>query len=160
MAGTGTSTGFSGDGGPALKATLRTPEGMAVDGNGNLFIADSANSRIRKVDANTGIITTVAGNGNFAYSGDGGTALAASLNQPIGVSFDGAGNMLISDTNNHVVRRVDSSGIIRTIAGNATAGYSGDGNTATGASINKPFGAVINAAGDLFIAAGFNDECP
>ena len=128
--------GFSGDGGPATSAILNGPIGVALDGSGNLFIADRVNQRIRRVDAATGIITTVAGNGSFGFSGDGGPATSASLANPMGVALDGAGNLFIADLLNNRIRKVDTSGIITTVAGNG----SGDGGPATSASLRNPPG--------------------
>jgi sugar lactone lactonase YvrE len=151
--------GFGGDKGPAINARLRLPEGMVVDAEGNLFIADAGNNRVRKVDGRTGIITTVAGNGTPIFNGDGGLATAASLNNPISVSIDNTGNLLISDSNNHAIRRVNkSTGIITTIAGNGTAGYSGDGGPSIRATLSNPKGMAVNDVGDIFVAAGFNDS--
>jgi streptogramin lyase len=98
--------GFSGDGGPATSASLRSPEGVAVDGSGNVFIADTGNQRIRRVDAATGIITTVAGNGVQGFSGDGGPATSASLSRPFGVAADSFGNLFTADTENQRIRQV------------------------------------------------------
>src|SRR5205085_911070 len=106
IAGNG-AAGFSGDNGPAVAASLSHPVGMAIDGAGNLFIAEFGNRRIRKVDAASGIITTVAGNGDQGFSGDNGPAVAASLFQPAGVAIDGAGNLFIADTFNNRIRKVD-----------------------------------------------------
>jgi streptogramin lyase len=98
---------YNGDGGPATSATLTVPSGVAVDGSGNLYIADTGNFRIRKVSADTGVITTVAGNGNAGYSGDGGPATSASLSFPFGVAVDGSGNLYIADSYNNRIRKVE-----------------------------------------------------
>lgn len=151
------SSGFSGDGGPATSAALSVPGGMAVDGAGNLFIADTQNQRIRKVDTG-GTITTVAGDGNAAFSGDGGPATSASLNFPIGLALDGAGNLFIADSTNSRVRKVDTGGAITTVAGNGTFGFSGDGGPATAASVAGPNGVTIDTVGNLFIADTSNQR--
>jgi trimeric autotransporter adhesin len=153
--------GYFGDDGPATNAALQGPEGIAFDTSGNLFIADSGNQVIRKVDTN-GIITTVAGsfptNGVGSYSGDGGAATNANLNVPFGVAVDACGNIFIADTANGVVRKVDTNGIITTVAGNSIAGYSGDGGPATNASLYSPCGLLVDVSGDLLIA-DFSDGC-
>jgi sugar lactone lactonase YvrE len=153
----GLGAGLSGDGGPATNAQLRFPSGVAVDLAGNLYIADTQNSRIRKVDL-AGIITTVAGSDSAGYSGDGGAATSAALNQPTGVSTDSAGNLFIADTNNNVVRKVDLTGKITTVAGDfgLGAGYSGDGDPAVNAQLNAPDHVSVDAAGELFISDGGN----
>ncbi len=152
VAGNGAAT-FAGDGGPATSASLRFPKGVALDAAGNLFIADSSNHRIRRVDAATGIISTVAGNGSFGFAGDGGPATSATLNQPDGVALDAAGNLFIADFANRRIRRVDAmTGIISTIAGNGAATFAGDGGPATSASLFSPTGVALDAAGNLFIA--------
>jgi len=156
VAGNG-SAGFSGDGGAATNASLDDPDSVAVDGLGNLFIADLGNNRIRKVDPN-GIITTVAGNGNAGYSGDGGAAANASLDEPYGVAVDGLGNLFIADTFNNRIRMVDPSGTITTVAGNGSGGYSGDGGAATNASLDGPYGVAVDSIGNLFIADTFNNR--
>ena len=153
--------GFSGDGGPATAAQLNLPQGVAVDGAGNLYIADARNHRIRKVDA-SGIITTVAGTGEIGggaggFSGDGGPATAAQLNLPQGVAVDGAGNLYIADARNHRIRKVDASGIITTVAGTGeigggAGGFSGDGGPATAAQLNFPQDVAVDGAGNLYIA--------
>src|SRR6266550_4033636 len=146
------SGGYSGDGGPATSARLNLPGEIAFDSNGNLFIADSQNGRIRRVDASTGIITTVAGNGGFTFSGDGGLATAASLNHPAGVAVDTDGNLFIADAYNHRVRRVDAStGIITTFAGSGQSGVSGDGGLSTSVDMS-PVGVAIESSGNLLIA--------
>jgi uncharacterized protein (TIGR03437 family) len=147
--------GFSGDGGPATSASLYTPSGVAVDLAGSLYIADSGNSRIRKVSGET--ITTVAGNGSCCFSGDGGPATSASLADPSAVAVDSAGNLYIADTTNYRIRKV-SGGTITTVAGNGTFGFSGDGGPATGASLNWPVGVAVDSAGDLYIADEFNNR--
>ncbi len=126
IAGTG-SAGFSGDRGPALKAQLAGPYALALDGDQVLLIADTTNQRIRALDFKTGIITTVAGNGQADFAGDGGPATAAALNHPFGVAVDPQGNILITDTLNHRIRRVDrKTGKISTVAGTGKAGFGGD----------------------------------
>ncbi len=152
IAGTGTS-GFSGDLGPATAAKLNHPSGVAVDSAGNVYIADGDNRRIRKVTVSTGIITTVAGNGTAAYSGDGGQATAASLSGPSGLTFDGSGNLLIADTNNHAIRRVSAAtGVITTVAGTGVGGYYGDGGLAIAARLYYPYGVAVAPDGDILIA--------
>ena len=146
---------FLGDGGPAVEAPLSWPEGVAVDGSGNLYIADTVNHRIRRVDA-TGIITTVAATGKSGYSGDGGPAVEAQLFGPKDVAVDGSGNLYISDTINHRIRRVDATGIITTIAGTAETGYSGDGGSAAEAQLFDPIGIALDAAGNLYVADSGN----
>jgi uncharacterized protein (TIGR03437 family) len=147
--------GCSGDGGPATSAELYGPQGVAVDAFGNLFIADFDNCRIRKVSA-SGIISTVAGNGTAGFSGDGGPATSAELYGPRGVAVDATGNLFIADKNR--VRKVSASGIITTVAGNGTPGFSGDGGPATSASLNTPNAVVVDAAGNLFIADTANNR--
>jgi len=143
--------GLSGDGGPATSAQLNNPFSVAVDASGNLFIADVGNNLIRKVSA-SGIITTVAGSGSYGFSGDGGPATSASLNTPYGVAVDASGNLLISDTGNNRIRKVLASGIITTVAGNGTAGVTGDGGPAISAELKGPGGIAADAFGNLFIA--------
>ncbi|MDA2933392.1 IPT/TIG domain-containing protein [Acidobacteria bacterium AH-259-D05] len=158
VVGTGKS-GFSGDGGPATEAALNTPEMVVVDREGNLFIADRDNHRIRKVDAVTGIITTVAGSGQEDFSGDGGLATAASLDDPQGVAVDAAGNLFIADTDNQRIRKVDAvTGIITTVAGSGQEDFSGDGGLATGATLDDPLGLAVDGAGNLFIADFLNSR--
>ena len=147
------SLGFSGDGGPATTAELNEPFDVAVDGSGNLFIADTFNLRIRKVDATTGIITTVAGTGELGLSGDGGPAIAAAFSGPTSVAVDEAGNLFIADESNHRIRKVDgATGIITTVAGTGGQGYSGDGGPATSAMLFAPVGVAVDGMGSLFIS--------
>ncbi len=162
---------YSGDGGAATNAELNYPIGLAVDATGNLFIADYGNNVIRKVGTN-GIIITVAGNGytdQYGYggfSGDGGTATNAELNSPSGVAVDTTGNVFIVDDANMRIRKVGTSGIITTVAGNGygagsvwgTGGYSGDGGPATNAELNSPFGMAVDATGNQFIADSYNQR--
>src|SRR5439155_1570189 len=146
------SSGFSGDGGPATAAELYLPAGVTFGAAGDLFIADQQNNRIRRVDATAGIITTVAGNGSGGFGGDGGPATAAQLNYPYSVGVDAAGNVLIPDTTNERLRRIDArTGIITTIAGNGTPSFSGDGGPATTAQIGFVPGVAVDPAGNLFI---------
>ena len=149
IAGNGTQ-GFAGDGGPATSASL-TPAGVCVDGSGNIYIADDVNNRIRKVSP-SGIISTIAGNGNYGFSGDGGPATSASLAQPLGVFVDGLGNIYIADTDNRRIRKVSPSGVITTIAGNGNAGFSGDGGPATSTSLYNPRGVFVDGSGNIYIA--------
>lgn len=152
VAGTG-GGGGGGDGGPATSASLSMPNDVTLDVYGNLYIADSMNCRVRKVDSTTRIITTIAGNGTQGYSGDGGPATSASIQPPRSVALDSAGNLYIADTYNQRIRRVDAAtGIITTFAGNGTRGYSGDGGPATNAQLAAPEGLVTDAGGNLYIA--------
>jgi RHS repeat-associated protein len=146
---------YGGDGGPAVDAQLNTPYRVAVDAAGSLYIADTYNNRVRKVDTN-GIITTVAGNGTWGFSGDGGPAVDAKLRSPLGLAVDSAGNLYIADSGNNRVRKVDTSGIITTVAGNAGYHYNGDGRPAVDASLYGPSGVAVDAAGNLYIADNDN----
>ena len=147
--------GYSGDGGPATSAKLGFPNGVAVDGSGNIIIADTTNCAIRKISASAGTISTVAGTGSCGYSGDGGLATSAQLSAPYGVFVDRSGNLFIADTNNCLVREVSASnGHISTVGGDYSlgCGYSGDGASATSAQINQPYGVVVDSSGDIFVA--------
>jgi len=156
VAGNGT-TGYSGDGGMATQAELNNPSGVSVDSSGNIYIADAGNNVIREVVAATGVIQTVAGHGTAGYSGDGGKATQAELNNPSAVSVDVSGNIYIADTYNAVIREVVAkTGVIQTVAGNGTAGYSGDGGKATQAELNGPFGVSVDVSGNLYIADNGN----
>ena len=194
IAGTG-EKGFAGDGGPAVEAQLSYPVGVAVDAADNLFIADFGNRRIRKVDPSgtistfvalsgnprgvamdaagnlfyadsiytgvrrvdpSGTITTIAGIERSGFSGDGGPAVQAQLRAPADVAVDRAGNLYIADENNHRIRRVDSSGIITTIAGTGVRGFAGDGGPAVAAQLDHPRGVAVDAAGNLYIADHVN----
>lgn len=151
-AGNGTA-GFSGDGGPATSAEINSPNGLAVDSAGNLYIGDTANSRVRKVTASTGVITTFAGNGTKGYSGDGGPATSAKIASPAGVAVDGAGNVYVEDFGNSDIREISASnGVISTIAGNGTQGFSGDGGPAINAELNFPIGIALDIARNIYIA--------
>jgi uncharacterized protein (TIGR03437 family) len=150
VAGSG-SSGSAGDGGPAKSATLNTPTGLALDSGGNLYIADSAAHRIRRVGTD-GVITTVAGNGKSGYAGDGGAAASATLNSPSAVAVDAAGNLLIADTGNHEIRKVTADGQISAFAGVGIKGYVGNGSAATSARLNYPAGVAADKAGNVYIA--------
>ncbi len=158
IAGNGTA-GYAGDGGAATSAELKGPTGVAVDSTGNVYIADQANNRIRKVNAGTGVITTVAGTGTAAFSGDGGPATSAAMYSPTDLTLDSAGNLYISDNANARIRKVAAgTGVITTYAGNGTAGFTGDGGAATSADLNQPAGIAIDSAGNLFIADVTNNR--
>jgi len=158
VAGNGTA-GYSGDGGAATSAELNYPSCVAVDGAGNIYIADTSNNRVRMVAASTGIITTIAGNGGYGYGGDGGAATSAYLGLPSGVAVDTCGNIYIADTGNNRVRKVaESTGTISTAAGNGTAGYSGDGGTATSAELNYPNGIAVDSSCNFYIADTSNER--
>ena len=143
--------GFGSDGGAATNASLRNPFGVALDAAGNLYIADTYNNRIRKVDTN-GLIATIAGNGSAAYSGDGNAATNASLYFPFGLVLDVAGNLFIADTYNNRIRKVDTNGLITTIAGRAGSGAVGDGGPATNAYLYYPFGVTVDGFGNILVA--------
>ena len=171
IAGTGNPS-YTGDGGPAASATLSGPGDVALDGAGNLYIADSGNNVIRMITAATGIITTIAGkNGGTVCGsssdavGDGCPATQAPLNQPEGVTLDAYANLYIADTDNHRIREVNSvTGVIATIAGNGftngngTGGYNGDGTAATGAELNFPYAVAFDAAGNMYIPDSANQR--
>lgn len=150
VAGNGTS-GYSGDGGPGVNASLFNPIALTFDSAGNLYIADEANNVVRKVDTG-GTITTVVGNGGFGFLGDGGPALSASLAQPGALAFDPAGNLYIGDTSSERIRKVGTSGTITTVAGNGRFKYAGDGGAATSASLDSPTGVTVDPAGNVFTA--------
>lgn len=153
VAGTASPHGL-GDGGPATAADLECPSGLVMR-NGSLYISDAGNNRIRKVDS-TGVITTVAGTGAAGYGGDGGAATAAEVSGPTGLSFDGVGNMYIADTGNNRVRKVDSAGVITTVAGNGASGVGSDGAAATSVPVTFPTGVAFNGSGNMVIAeSGF-----
>jgi uncharacterized protein (TIGR03437 family) len=154
LAGTGVN-GFSGDGGQAGSAMLNGPQTVAVDSQGNVYVGDTANNRVRKVAPN-GVITTVAGSGDAGYSGDGGAAVNAQVGNPVAVAVDSAGNLFIADGSSRV-RKVFLSGIITTIAGSGTKGYSGDGGSASNATLSGPSALAVNAAGSIWVADTFNN---
>ncbi len=153
FAGTG-AAGFSGDGTAATSAKLSNPNSVAVDGSGNVYISDAGNDRIRMVSS-TGKINTVAGNGTFAYGGDGVAATSTSINYPYSVAVDAKGNFYIADYVNNRVRIVSSTGIINTIAGNGSPGYTGDDSAATLAEINYPIAVSVDQdSGKVYITDG------
>ena len=149
LAGTGT-YGFGGDGGPATSALFSSPNAITQDAAGNLYVADKNNNRIRKID-NDGIITTLAGNGITGNTGDGGPATQAAIGSPAYLTFDASGALYSTQTGGWV-RRIDTNGIISTVAGTGIADFGGDGGPATQAALNNPAGIRINAAGDIFVA--------
>ncbi|HKM71709.1 MAG TPA: hypothetical protein VKG22_07240 [Stellaceae bacterium] len=146
--------GFGGDDGPAERASLNGPFDVGFDSDGNLYFSDTFNHRIRRVGARTGIITTCAGSGEAGYAGDGRPATRAKLNEPYGIAIDKAANIYIADRHNHCVRRVDrTSGVITTLAGNGSAGFSGDSGPASRAGMVEPNGLALDPAqARLFIA--------
>lgn len=151
------SPGNAGDGGAAAMAQLNMPSGCTLDTAGNLFLADTGNHRIRKVTA-AGRITTVAGTGVAGFSGDEGPATAAQLNGPAGIAVEDDGNLFVTDTQNHRIRQVTPDGAIHTIAGQGSAGYSGDGETATSAQLYGPAGLTLDGAGNLYLADSGNNR--
>jgi len=153
----GDTEGFGGDGGPAANARLYNPQGVAVDNAGNLYIADTGNERIRKVTT-AGIISTVAGGGNAGDAGNGGPAITAQINSPRGLGLDNSGNLYVADSGNNRIRKVTSAGVIETVAGNGSAGYSGDGGPAMRAQLSNPFGVALDSAGNLYIADDGNNR--
>ena len=147
--------GSSGDGGPAVNASLNEPGGVAIDAAGNVYVADSGNHRIRKVSSD-GIITTIAGTGRQGMSGDGGRATEAELDAPTALAVDGAGNLFCVDYGNNRVRRISAAGIISTLAGSSVPGFGGDGGPATAAQLDTPSGIAVDSAGSVYIADSRN----
>ena len=157
VAGTGVA-GYSGDGGLATLARLNITAGVAVDASGNIYVSDSWFSVIRMVTKSTGIITTIAGTVyNHGYAGDGGLATSASLYGPQGLALDTSGNIYVADARNNRIRKITkSTGIITTVAGTGTAGYSGNGGPAIAATLRYPIGVAVDSLGNIFVADFFN----
>ena len=152
VAGNGT-FGYNGDGIPATSAELSLPIAVAVDSNNNVYIADEENYRVRKLDVSTGLISTFAGNGAYGFAGDGGPATSAQLSSPEGVAFDSLGNLYIADGGNYCVRKVNTAGVITTVAGQGGSyGFSGDGGPATSAQMGYLTGVAVDAQGNIYIA--------
>ncbi len=147
--------GYSGDGGPSISAQLYYPRGVAADNGGNVYVADTYNNVVRKI--NHGVITTVAGNGTPGFSGDSGPATGAQLSQPQGVAVDTTGNVYIADSQNGRIRKI-VNGVINTIAGNGTQGFSGDGGPATSAELSNPTGIAVDSVGNIYVADGSNNR--
>jgi sugar lactone lactonase YvrE len=154
VAGTG-EQGFSGDRGPATSAQLDSPAGVAVDADGNIYIADTHNQRIRRVSG--GIITTFAGTGTSGYSGDGGSPTSAMLSNPSALAVDSSGNLYIADTDNHRIRKITGT-TITTVAGNGEQDFTGDGSAATSAAIDSPNGVAVDAKGAIYIGDTHNQR--
>ncbi len=152
------SNGYSGDGGPATSAVFNNPTAVSFDPSGNLYITDQANHRIRKVDATTNIITTVFGNGTQGSGGDGGLGTSASIAFPGSTVFDAAGVMYVADTVGHKIRKMDTNGIVSTIAGNGAAGYGGDGGPALQATLNDPFPITLDFEGNVYFGEFSNNR--
>ena len=149
--------GYSGDNGLATSAQLNGPQGVFVDSAGNIYIADATNRRIRKVSSSTGVITTIAGNGSYGYSGDDGSAILASLEDFSALCVDSSGNVFIVDF--YRIRKVDAeTGVITTVAGNGSHGYSGDGGAARSAGLNYPTGIFVDASGNMYICDRLNQR--
>jgi hypothetical protein len=142
---------YSGDGGSALAAGIPSPEGLAVDGKGNIFVSDMVNQRVRKINA-SGVISVFAGNGTGGYSGDAGPATAAAVKYPRGIAADRYGNVYIADVNNNAIRLVDTNNVITTYAGDGIVGHSGDGGPAYLAQINAPYDIAIDPGGIKYVA--------
>jgi sugar lactone lactonase YvrE len=151
LAGTGT-PGFSGDGGPAAQAEINNPYGLGIGPDGALYFCEIGNHRVRRLDLKTKLISTVAGSGQKGYSGDGGPALAAALNEPYELRFDRDGNLYFCEMQNHVVRRVDArTRVISTVAGTGVAGFTGDGGPAVKALLRQPHSIAFDPDGRLLI---------
>ena len=157
VAGTG-QKGFAGDGGPATAAALNYPSGLAVASDGTVYISDEENHRLRAVDPGTGVITTVAGTGVAGFSGDGGPATSAQINDPHDIALGPDGALYIADEDNHRIRRIDTAGVITTVAGTGHRGLSGDGGRATSARLNYPEALVVGDDGRIWISDTDNDR--
>jgi trimeric autotransporter adhesin len=156
IAGTGVA-GYSGDSGPATLAALNGPFAIALSTSGDVFFSDMDNHCIRKINS-TGTISTVAGTGALGFNGDGIQATAAQLSRPAGVSIDNIGNIYFADNGNHRVRKIDLSGVISTIAGSGTSGYTGDNGPATDAQLNEPGGIALDLGGNIYVAEYMNNS--
>ncbi|HEX2918067.1 MAG TPA: Ig-like domain repeat protein [Edaphobacter sp.] len=158
VAGTGIE-GFGGDNGSGISALLDSPRGIAVDAAGNIYVADSHNQRVRKIDGKTGRITTIAGTGALGFSGNAGPATQASLALPRGVSLDSQGNVFIADRGNHRIRRIDGdTGTITSVAGDGTQAFAGDGGAPASASLDSPGATAVTSSGDVIIADSANQR--
>jgi uncharacterized protein (TIGR03437 family) len=155
VAGNGVNT-FAGDGGPATSASISDVSSIAFDPSGNMYIGDASNRRIRKVTA--GIITTIAGTGIEGFTGDGGPATSAQIGRAVAMVVDAAGNLYFADSTRERIRRINTGGIISTVAGNGVAAFAGDGGQATAASIATPLGIALDSAGNLYIADADNNR--
>ena len=150
---------FSGDGGPATDAALNFPSAVVVAEDGTVYIADTWNHRIRRIDAETGIISTIAGTGQARYGGDDGPAVSAALNEPVALALEGKERLYIADQSNNRIRMIDlSSGVITTVAGTGESGYTGDGGMATQSAIAGPSGVAVDPQGNLYIADTFSSR--
>jgi sugar lactone lactonase YvrE len=150
--------GATGDTGLATAALLNTPQGVALDAAGDLYIADTNNNEVRRVDAITGVITTVAGNGTQGSSGDGGPGISATLFSPWGLTVDAAGKVYIADLGNNKIRMLSAGGMISTVAGTGSIAYNGDGEAATAANLGGPAAVAVDVAGNLYIADSGNNR--
>jgi len=157
IAGTGVKS-YGGDNGQATSALINTPFLSVTDSNNNVYFSDSGNNRIRKITVATGIITTIAGTGTAGYNGDNILATTAQINGPRGLTFDTAGNLYFADSPNHRVRKIDTSGIITTIAGTGTAGFYGDTGAATSAQVSNPSDVKLDNQGNIYIADTGNNR--
>lgn len=151
IAGTGTD-GYSGDGGPATNANLSGPMGICADAAGNIFFTEDGNGTVRKINAASGTITTIAGTGTNGFSGDGGAATTAQLDHPDGIVVSSTGELFVADVRSRRIRKIGSSGVISTVAGNGSAGYTGDGGAATAATLFNPSDVSVDNMGNLYIA--------
>ncbi len=158
IAGTPQTSGYSGDGASATQAQLSLPRGISIDNNGNLLIADTGNNCVRRVDASSGTISTIAGDGTAGYAGDGQLASTARLNGPSATLSLPDGSLLIADTDNNRVRRIDSAGVINTVVGTGAQGSTGDTGSATQATLHRPIGLTADPVGNLYIADSGNNR--
>ncbi len=158
VAGTLGKFGYTGDGGQATTATLNAPNGIAIDSSGTLYIADTANNVIRRVDAVTGVITTIAGTGSKGYNGDNRPATSAALNEPWSITPAAGGLIYIADQGNNRIRMVDAGGVITTVAGTGNGSFSGDAGPALQAALDSPANVAVDVAGNMYIADSGNDR--